>query len=546
MSSSVEFENCIFSGNRSFQSGGGLVNWNNDSAVVYNCTFSGNKARYDGSGVHNINSATIVTNTIFWDNSSSVYNNGNDDDLQISYSCVQGGFEGEGNISDDPMIVELVNGSFCLLPESPCVNQGNNETGNMLELDFLGNIRVQDDFVDMGAVESNSESQPVDLTVYLGPDKALELGGRFRIQGRVWTESSAWCQSGDNLKVYPGEYKIEFSLLGNWMEPLVTTVIVPESGLTETYNYMYSTDYRVWFVDIKAMGSGDGSSWNDAYNNIQPAVELAKDNGGGEVWIAEGTYTSTVTMRRDVALYGGFSGRESARSERDWNVNETRIDGRGRNLCVIGADHSVLDGIIIGDGKAGSNGGGLQLVLVSKFYVSNCDFMDNHVDESGGGLYSFNSEYTIKNCMFSNNWSDKGSGIYNECTLSSIVSCTFDRNVGRYGVGVFNLVSNCTIEGSEFSKSYCSGSGGGIYNKDSQFFVSNSLFDKNNSTHGDMTQNDGGAILSSNSTSILKGCNFSGNAADEGGAIKLYSSTMEIRDCIFSENYSPYNKGGGI
>ena len=47
---------------------------------------------------------------------------------------------------------------------------------------------------------------------------------------------------------------------------------------------------------------------------------------GDEIWVKQGTYYESITLISGVALYGGFDGAESIRSDRDWEVNITTID----------------------------------------------------------------------------------------------------------------------------------------------------------------------------------------------------------------------------
>ena len=128
-------------------------------------------------------------------------------------------------------------------------------------------------------------------------------------------------------------------------------------------------DTNVWFVKTGG-ASGDGRSWNTAFDAIQPAIDAAFFAGGGEVWVAAGTYgevrnhikdninTGSLALRPGVALYGGFHGTESTRDARDADQNITVIsgktarDGKAAYHVVIGADKSTLDGFIIRDGLA--------------------------------------------------------------------------------------------------------------------------------------------------------------------------------------------------
>lgn len=66
------------------------------------------------------------------------------------------------------------------------------------------------------------------------------------------------------------------------------------------------------YVDQSASGGDDGSSWDDAFLDLQDALSGAAD--GDEIWIAEGTYlptdgtdrTASFVPPNGVTLYGGF------------------------------------------------------------------------------------------------------------------------------------------------------------------------------------------------------------------------------------------------
>ena len=81
------------------------------------------------------------------------------------------------------------------------------------------------------------------------------------------------------------------------------------------------------YVDQDAAGANDGSSWYNAYRDLQSAVRQA--GTGDEIWIAEGVYkptsgsdrTATFSVTNGLALYGGFTGSEAWRHQRDWAVH---------------------------------------------------------------------------------------------------------------------------------------------------------------------------------------------------------------------------------
>jgi formylglycine-generating enzyme required for sulfatase activity len=171
--SSSTVTNCTFIGNTA-GAGGGM---GNDEAcpTLTNCTFVGNEASY-GGGIYNSEDSSItLTNCILWANSPDQISL--DDEggaaATITYSDVQGGWEGEGDIDVDPCFVDVNSNDYRLRPGSSCIDAGLNAAvpadlsdldgdGNTTEpipWDLDGNPRMVDgnndgnSLVDMGAYE---------------------------------------------------------------------------------------------------------------------------------------------------------------------------------------------------------------------------------------------------------------------------------------------------------------------------------------------------------------------------------------------------------
>lgn len=95
----------------------------------------------------------------------------------------------------------------------------------------------------------------------------------------------------------------------------------------------------VLYVDASAVGLNNGTSWPDAYTNLQDATTAAVS--GDEIWVAQGVYRPTTTMNRGtpfglkdgVATYGGFAGDETARTQRDHAGYPTILSG---DIGIIG------------------------------------------------------------------------------------------------------------------------------------------------------------------------------------------------------------------
>ena len=61
------------------------------------------------------------SNNIFWGNDSILRGSSN---FNFSYSNIQGGWEGEGNIDADPLFCDAENGDYTLAENSPCIDAG--------------------------------------------------------------------------------------------------------------------------------------------------------------------------------------------------------------------------------------------------------------------------------------------------------------------------------------------------------------------------------------------------------------------------------------
>ena len=168
--------NCTFSGNSIRGGGGGIFNTGSSSPTVINCTFAGNTAGFGGGGMlSSFECSPTVTNCILWGDIVGEIADFEGSVTTVSYSNVQGGWQGTGNINADPVFVDPDNGDFRLQPGSPCIDAGDNTAvpkGTTTDLD--GNPRFVDDtatidtgngdppLVDMGVYEFQGRSCPWD------------------------------------------------------------------------------------------------------------------------------------------------------------------------------------------------------------------------------------------------------------------------------------------------------------------------------------------------------------------------------------------------
>ncbi len=132
INSNATVTNCMFSGNTA-PLGGGMLNDNSSSPTVTNCTFRGNTADSGGGILNNHNSDPTVSTSILWDNTPSQITdvNGSGSVTTVTYSDVQGGWAGTGNINANPLFAvgrlgcnSLSQTAAGQAENSPCVNTG--------------------------------------------------------------------------------------------------------------------------------------------------------------------------------------------------------------------------------------------------------------------------------------------------------------------------------------------------------------------------------------------------------------------------------------
>ena len=377
------------------------------------------------------------------------------------------------------------------------------------------------------------------------------------------------------------------------MKPLFLLLI-----LSMTAGFVRAT--TIYYVKPASSGTGAGTSWANAMGTtqLQAAINAVSAAGGGQVWVAAGTYepvwnpgstTATPTSQDDaftlannVAVYGGFAGTETLLSQRNYSTNVTTLSGDINTagtytddcyhvvVSIANNNTAVLDGFTIAYGYATvgtqftylgvqfyRNVGGGLFVENSQPQLNNCKFISNQATQ-GGAVYNYNpsSPPVFTGCTFSNNTAlitttgNGGGAICNaNGTYLTLASCTFSGNSSSGDAGALYSNNTCivTLTGCAFSGNTAAFNGGAIVNTaSSQATLTNCTFSSNTS-NGAGSSNGGGAVYNA-STNLFSatGCNFSSNvAAYNGGAIFFNGgSSSPMATCAFTSNSAIY--GGAI
>lgn len=147
----VTVSNCTFTNNSSDFCGGlDIGGGPGINATVTNCTLSAN----GGSALITRNNMTIaITNCILWAATAATIRSFGDSPT-VTYSNVQGGYAGTGNINADPLFINAAGGNYRLQFTSPCLNTGSASTPNLPSTDMDGAPRILGSAPDMGAYEA--------------------------------------------------------------------------------------------------------------------------------------------------------------------------------------------------------------------------------------------------------------------------------------------------------------------------------------------------------------------------------------------------------
>lgn len=423
-------------------------------------------------------------------------------------------------------------------------------------------------FSDVGASHTiNAIFTPITFTVTASADE----GGRIEPSGER-TVNFGGSLSLD-ITADPGYYLSAVLVNGSAVAPQAPYIIDNITADT-TVHAMFSA---VVFVDAGAPDGGDGSSWLNAFNQLQAAINIAAD--GEDIWVKSGTYTlsSQVSVNKAVNIYGGFVGDEILLTARDAAANQTLIDGDLTTRCFFINEDATLDGLVIQNGRHIGDiycqGGGIYIDNASPRLV-NCLFYNNALIPGsgpagrGGAIYIDAGAPIMDNCHFENNLTanyaqpSEGGAIFNNGGSPSIRNSAFINNRApgdeSSAGAIYNSGGISTITGCRFADNYAGlssgGLGGAIFNGGGRHTIADSLFQANLAEGLSMAR--GGAIYNSSAVLAVTNTIFLDNEARHsrsgyGGAMYNANSDPFITNCTFFANRAvgtdtPYAIGGAI
>ncbi len=494
--------NCEFTQNECGAKGGALYNDFTCSPILIGCHFENNKA-HDAAAIGNDGSSSPIiidsriVNNVVESQGAGLY--------QGSYNA---NMRGRGNM---PLVINSV------------IKDNHSATNGMPNI-----INWGEDWI----YSWNSEIEGFNQSLDKLDDK---YAGLIEISEKIKTMSA---EEIDRL--YTKEVKAYLNINSSPR----TNRQGGHQGFGTDHTLSKTAEIPQHIVYVKAgSNNGNGKSWDSAFSNLQEAIDYTFSNDGGEIWVAAGTYKPTsntsrnisFTMKSGVAIYGGFSGHEQSKTERNYKLNKTILSGNIGNKnrsddnsyhVILGSVNSIIDGFTIADGYADGQ-------ITNRY---------------GGGLYcwGYESSTIVKNTVFTNNYAEDGGAVF--CfadVLSYFENVLFEGNSALLGgAAAFRFGSSCELYQCAFNNNTAASRGGAmVINYGANVIVNQSSF-SNNETRGN-----GGAIWVDDQASQYGGtspeftdCAFTGNKAQYyGGAIHNYNvATTQIQDCLFNSNEAQY------
>ncbi|MDR0872728.1 MAG: YDG domain-containing protein, partial [Prevotellaceae bacterium] len=366
---------------------------------------------------------------------------------------------------------------------------------------------------------------------------------------------------------------------------------------------------HILYVKTGGAGTGDGSSWANAYHNFADPLLAAKTNSDiHEIWVAAGTYypmhaadgistndrDKAFVLVNNVKIYGGFpidadDTNNTTIADRNWATNVTTlsgdIDGDDGNV----GDHSDIHGVnayhvIIGAGNVGA-------AIVDGFTISGgCPYGSGADDITvngqsinnryGGGIYNNNSSPTLTNLTVSGNSGincggirlnnsssiitnveiSRNNSVYSGGGLSisngspALTNVTIVKNNAQAGGGIYIIGGSPTLTNVTINRNTSEGSSGGIYNGSSSLTLNNTIVWGNTSWYGSTAQSNIYLNTPTCNYSLIEGLNPAGTGNLNGTTVNnpqfVDASTGDYRlqptsPAINAGNNALYTAAGG-
>jgi len=535
--------------NSSNFSGGGMYIGDNSSPILMHVTISENSAA-NGGGLFLENSDIglvnpVLTNSIIWDNiPGSIYLLTGNEEPIISYSDIEGGWEGEGNIESNPLFTDPENTDYTLMDGSPCIDSGDPNIwysdidGTRADMGATGGLYAIPNFIyyDFGEVgDIGSDKQ---FTLYNYRQTPITIDSvNFNTFSFISNTSFPIIieplQTGNiNIEVNNSSYEFVQDEMELVSEDLPEGISVSLSVTGTEGNVLTGNLSGTYPVSTYRI-TGNITIENGDIVILEPGTQFLFD--GGYSFTVFGVL-SAIGTETDSIIFDNYG------MDNNWKgfslegvTNETKFE----YVRISGGEKNIID-------PAG--GGGLRLYLSDPIF-NHVTISGNHAygfsnmsTGSGGGMYLFESNPILNYVIIHGNYAMvRGGGIGLYSSSPTLNHVTISENNGVIGGGGIYITadSNPILNHVTISdNNSAEGWGGGLTSFSSNPIITHTTITGNNALYSG-----GGISLSDSSNLTLTNVTISGNTAHWGGGMWVYAAGVIITNSNIWDN-SAFFAGG--
>ena len=553
----LEVRDCHFAGNRSRLRGGAIFGSDADPLIV-NCSFAGNVsddfggaiATSEGAAPHFINCALFGNHA---DRGGAMHF---DKSAPRITNC---SISGNAATTSSGSVEAILNSALTI--ENTIL--WNNQAQGVVHLSSSALFSGSTSSGTTNLIQGNNSSDPQFLNPPDPADAPSAVG---------------------NLDVFYTSPAVDVGTNGLNSEPLD---IAGDTRISDGNIDIGAYEQTRIFVDSTAVGTGDGSSWTDAFVELQDA--LAISTPGANIVIAAGTYypdqgsaqsnndrDSSFNIAGAVTMLGGYPAGGGSRDiaanptilSGDLQQNDTNTDGNnivedvtqitGSNAYSVvtlasNSQVAMLSGLTITAGLAdfldednstNQNVGAGIYSRESDLILEDSTLIGNQCSAAGGGLYFRGSGRELKatRCSFLSNaaTSDSccltGAGLYSSAGQLLLSACHFEGNflsgpeaIQLHGVAIrasgLGGANSCVIEDSVLVNNHNAGSTLPTRVVDIGF-MQTATITRTNISGNDSGSNATTLSLNTVGSSTVQDCLFTGNRSGSSIALAIANSTQ--------------------
>lgn len=310
------------------------------------------------------------------------------------------------------------------------------------------------------------------------------------------------------------------------------------------------------YVDHDATGAANGTTWIDAYTDLQVAIDAA--SSGDEIWVTLGIYyptkdktgnssptdnrTKTFYVNKDISIHGGFVGAIAGVYVGETSLND-RLFTTVNPFTATASEATILSGDLLGNEVKDINTAGSAYLLNED---NNGDGNPDGNDNSYTVLHiNSPSSFTLTGCVVTAGFAGSfpaaspenytGGNIYNEGN-STTIELSYSSGGAAYFGGGFYSDKDYSATSCSFIGNFCLINGGAILNSACTSTIKKNSFVLNGGVNGGAIYNDAtsGAVL----TKVINSLFYANQVNTDGGSIYNNGNSCDLTviNCSFTSH----------